>query len=253
MNLISILICVNRIDDFFMRSIDSINKQTFQNFEIVLVGNTLSAQDKKIVDDIVFSNPKIRAFFTDIKFLTFSLNLGLHHCNGSLVARMDADDIAYPERLEKQAAFMEENPDVDICGAMYNLIDNNDQIIEVCTVPLSNESIKHAMYWKNPFCHPTVMFRTNVVKSLGGYMGGLHAEDYDLWCRMMLNSSVKFANLPEKLLGYRAAPKGQARRSKLAYAGMSATQWRCFVLTGDPRWLISASISGVKRLIRSTQ
>lgn len=253
LQLISILICVNRVDEFFVRAIESLDKQTYQNFEIVLVGNTLSQKDQASLEVIVSSYPKVRTFLTNIKYLTFSLNLGLHHCQGSLVARMDADDIAYPRRVEKQVAFMEAHPDVDTCGTAYDLIDDNDQVIGAHTLPLSDKAIRHALYWKNPLGHPTVMFRRDAVKSLGGYMGGLHAEDYDLWCRMALNTSVKFANLPEKLLGYRVFPTGLARKSKWAYAGASAAQWRCFVLTGDIRWLAAASISAAKRLLRATQ
>jgi O86/O127-antigen biosynthesis beta-1,3-galactosyltransferase len=253
LQLVSILICVNRIDEFFVRSIESLDKQDYKNFEIVLVGNTLSVQDQASLETIASLYPKMRAFLTDIKYLTFSLNLGLHHCQGNLVARMDADDIAYPNRLGKQVAFMEAHPEVDICGTAYDLIDDNDLVIGTCTVPLSDEAIKRTIYWKNPFGHPTVMFKRDIVKSFGGYMGGLHAEDYDLWCRMALDGATKFANLPEKLLGYRATPTGLARKSKLAYAGTSAAQWRSFVLTGDIRWLASASITLGKRFLRAIQ
>lgn len=253
MDLISVLMCVNRIDDFFIRAIDSLNEQTYKNFEIVLVGNTLSEQDKKNVVDLAAKFPKVRVFFTEVKFLTFSLNLGLHHCAGSLVARMDADDIAYPERLEKQAKFMNEHQEIDVCGSCCYLIDSLDQVVGTHNVPLLDGPIKQALYWNAPFCHPTVMFRKAVILKIGGYMGGLYAEDYDLWCRLKLDVSIRFANLPEKLLGYRFAPNGLARRSKYAYAGLSAAQWRSFVVTGNVMWLLGAILSAIKRLARAKQ
>ncbi|MES2535054.1 MAG: glycosyltransferase [Pseudomonadota bacterium] len=247
---ISVLICVNRIDGFFIRAIDSLRQQTCQNFEIVLVGNTLSGPDQKTVADLAASYPKVRLFLTSVKYLTFSLNLGLHHCQGELIARMDADDIAYPDRFEKQINFFQAHPDVDVCGAAYDLIDDNDHIIGSRALPLSNQDVRQALYWKNPLAHPTVMFKKESVQRFGGYMGGVHGEDYDLWCRMARDTSVRFANLPDTLLGYRAAPTGLARKSKLAYATVSASQWGNFVLTGDPRWLLGAMMTLAKRVIR---
>jgi glycosyltransferase involved in cell wall biosynthesis len=248
-NLVSVLICINRVDHFFIRAIDSINQQTYQNHEIVLVGNTLSDSDKNTVSELSAKNPKIRLYLTEIKYLTFSLNLGLHHCKGDLIIRMDADDIAYPERIEKQVNFMKLNSDISVCGTCYYLIDENDCVLTEKLVNLQNSDIRRSMYWKNPMCHPTVIFRKNVVERFGGYMGGLYAEDYDLWNRMLHDNAVLFANIPDKLLGYRVNSTGQARRSKLAYAGMAATQLRAFVVTGNFMWLISSVVSSIKRLI----
>lgn len=215
----------------------------------MLVGNALSKQDKDIVAELSVSNSKIRLFLTDIRFLTFSLNLGLNHCQGELVLRMDADDISYPNRIEKLVNFMQLHPDVAVCGSAYYLIDDNDNKQKEIKVPITDYSIRRTMYLNNPICHPSVIFRKNVIEKFGGYMGGLYAEDYDLWCRMALDKSIKFANLEEKLLGYRSTPTGVARRSKFAYAAMAAVQLRSFVLTGNPFWLISTIISMVKRLI----
>jgi glycosyltransferase involved in cell wall biosynthesis len=251
--LVSILICVNRIDHFFSRAITSIRRQSYENFEIVLVGNTLSQQDQILVEDLARSDPKVRLFLTSVKYLTFSLNLGLHHCRGGLVARMDADDIAYPDRIAKQVSFMESHLDVDICGTSYNLIDDDDRIIGTRALPRTHAAIKRALFLGNPFAHPSVMFKRDTVRRMGGYMGGLYAEDYDLWCRMATDNSIKFANLAEKLLGYRVAPTGLARRSKVAYAGVSAAQWRNFVVSGDPRWLFGTVVSFAKRLLRANQ
>lgn len=249
--LVSVLICTNRVDDFFVRALDSLVQQTYSNFEIVLVCNRLSLADKNKVEKISLDDSRIRPFFTSLGYLTFSLNLGLHYCRGELVARMDADDLAYPERLEKQVAFFAENSDVDVCGSGYDLIDNDDHVVGARTMPLSDRAIRQVLYWRNPLAHPTVMFRAAAIRELGGYMGALYAEDYDLWCRLALFKDSRFSNLNESLLGYRVAPTGLARKSKMAYAGVSASQWRSFVLTGDIRWLAAAVLSLVKRIFRA--
>jgi glycosyltransferase involved in cell wall biosynthesis len=248
MKLVSVVICTNRVDDLFYRALDSLIKQSYENFEVILIGNSLSSEDKENITAIASRYSVIKLFITDVGCLTFSLNFGLHQSQGSLIARMDADDISHPLRLEMQVKYMEVNPSVDVCGSAFDLIDVNDEVIGECSFPITDEAIKNSLFWSNPFAHPTVMFKRDVIMYLGGYMGGVHAEDYDLWCRMKLSPSVKFANLPDKLLGYRATPTGLARKSKFAYSGVSASQWRCFVLTGDVRWLAAAILTAAKRV-----
>lgn len=251
--IVSVLMCTNRLDDYFYRAVNSVLAQHFEDFELILVGNDLSPDDAGKLKELEKRSPKIRVILTDIRYLNFSLNLGLHHCRGDLVVRMDADDIAYPERLKEQVDFMQANPEVAVCGSAFDLIDENDRPIKRCLQPTTNKQIRNALYWSCPLCHPTVIFRKAIVAKVGGYMGNIFAQDYDLWCRLALIPGIRFANMESALLGYRTSATGEARRSKQAYAASSASQWRNFVLTGEPRWGAAAMVSAAKRIFRSQQ
>lgn len=253
MSIISILICTNRIDSYLNRAINSLLFQSFYNFEIILVGNGLSFNESLKLKELESLSSKIKVYVTDIYHLNFSLNFGLHHCKGDFVIRMDADDIAYPNRLKEQFDFMQANPDISVCGSAFDLIDENDRPIKRCIMPTTNEQIRNSLFWSCPICHPTVIFRKSVIAHVGGYAGYIFGQDYDLWCRLSLDPKIKFANLDSALLGYRMSATGGARRSKQAYAAASASQWRNFILTGNPLWCIAAMISAAKRLLRSRQ
>ncbi|MGE0496647.1 MAG: glycosyltransferase [Ramlibacter sp.] len=249
--MVSVLLCTNRVDELLARSIDSLRAQTHTQMELVVVLNGAAVARSNEVEVLLEGFGAAKLLTSDVAHLNHSLNLGLDAAAGELVARMDADDIAYPDRLTEQVKFLLEHPEVSVCGSWYALIDGADRPFREVRLPCSDAKLRAAAFYSNPICHPSVMFRRADVIRLGGYLGGLFAEDYDLWLRMMLDSDVKFATLPRVLLGYRASPTGAARRSKRAYAAMSAAQWNCFTLTGDPRWLMGALASLCKRVIRA--
>ena len=244
---VSIVLCTNRIDAQFYRAIESLLKQNFDSFEIIIV---LNGDAGDLLDSIIdgFSmHPRIKVISSDISYLNHSLNLGVEHAVGKYIARMDADDISYPNRLSVQFDFLENNPEIAVCGSWFTLIDSKDAPFETVKLPTDDAAIRRAAFSRNPMCHPTVMFRREAVAKAGGYLGGLYAEDYDLWLRLMNTDGIRFANIPEVLLGYRAVPGGVARRSALAYASVAGAQWGAFVRGGDPRWLMSALLTFAKR------
>lgn len=249
MSFVSVVLCTNRIDDFFHRAIQSILSQTYANFELLVVLNGLAMHSYEGVQKKYAADMRVRIFLSRLAFLNHSLNLALEHARGNLIARMDADDISYPNRLEKQVEFMNKNPGVAICGSWFQLIDGDENSFKTVRMPELDKEIRSAAYFSNPLCHPTVMFRYETVAKAGGYIGGLYAEDYDLWLRMMMDRTIRFAAIPEPLLGYRANPTGLARGSKYAYAAMAAAQWNCFSITGNPRWLVASVVSLFKRWI----
>lgn len=248
---VSVVLCSNQLDDFFFKSVESILAQSFSDFELLIILN-----GKKIPIDSIdlikkrVNDSRLIVFQTDVEGLTFSLNLGLHHAKSPIVARMDADDISYPERLSLQFKFLQENPDVMVCGANYNLIDANSRIIKSSSLMLDDLSIRKKMYWANPICHPTVMYRRFFALSVGGYSGD-KAEDYDLWLRMLQFRQMKFVNLPMILLGYRTSDVSYARGSKLAYITMATSQLRMLFLTFDITWLFSMVVSVGKFFLKS--
>lgn len=186
---------------------------------------------------------RVKVVGTPIQLLNFSLSLGLHLARSPFIARMDADDVSDPKRLEIQLAYMQANDDVAVLGTSYLLIDEDNHTQGKIDVPETDQAIRKAMRFGNPICHPSVMLRRDAVLSEGAYLGGKNAEDYDLWLRLCMGNRWQFANLPLPLLSYNVSAGGQARRSRTAYANVAGAQLRQFLLTWDIHWLFGALVS----------
>jgi glycosyltransferase involved in cell wall biosynthesis len=247
---VSIIIPTNKCDRYFKDAINSCLNQTFNNFEIILIANGMDKSDYDLIKNYVIDK-RIRLYRTDIKLITFSLNLGLHYSLADLIVRMDADDVAYPDRIAKQVKFMDSNLDISICGSFCDLIDGNDNVVGEWKYPITNQKIKKSMYLINPICHPSVMYRKNVILEKGGYMGYYRGEDYALWATMSCDKNIKFANIPEKLIAYRADSTDHPRCAvkRITKASVAGTQFQLFAQSYDIRWLLAALFSICKIII----
>jgi glycosyltransferase involved in cell wall biosynthesis len=249
---LSVLMCSNVDNAWVGESLQSIFNQTFTDWELIFVVNG--------VTDVVFSSlvkrcsdPRVRVIRSDVNGLTYSLNLGLHFARAPLIARMDADDIAEPRRLEIQIAHMRAHPNITVCGSAYNLIDTRGLIVKTKTVRLTDQDIRRALRYCNPLCHPTVILRREAVAKVGGYAGNGSAEDYELWCRLAEDKNVLFCNMPDVLLGYRLPATGIARRARRAYIHACAAQVRALLQSGNPSWAFGAILSAVKSITRGVR
>ena len=222
---VSWLLCSNVANDKLRAAIDSCLAQSFDDFELIVVANGKRASEVERVIGMWFPNePRLRLFKTEIQHLNFSLSLGLHYARAELIARMDSDDVSYPFRLSLQVEFMESNPTVVVLGTAYELIDSVGDTVQSVRPPLSDREIRAELPFGNPMCHPTVMLRRSAATSVGGYLGFVYAQDYDLWLRLAADCQNRFANLPDVCLGYRAVSAGTARKARSAYAAMAASQ-----------------------------
>ena len=247
---VSVLMCTNRLDDFFYQSMQSLIDQVFEGFEIILILNGEALDSIEKLKEHYSKDPLIKIYTSTLYGLTHSLNIGLEHASGKYIARMDADDISDQYRLVTQYNFLESKPEISVCGSNHSLIDENGKSVSNVALPENDKKIKRALFFKNPICHPSVMYRRDLVVSVGGYSGGLYAEDYDLWTRLSLKK-VKFHNIQKNLLGYRSISSGNARGALIAYASVSATQWKTFILSRNPLWLLGSFISLMKGLLVS--
>ncbi len=249
---VSWLVCTHAADEQLRLALMSCFDQSFSNFECILVANGDQAET---VADAVRTwfghDARLQVFTTEVRHLTFSLSLGLHHARAALVARMDGDDIAMPERLAAQVEFMRAHPEVVVLGSDYERIDAHGNTVDWIHLPQDDASIRKSLLWGNPLCHPSVIFRRSNALAAGGYLGGIYAQDYDLWSRMAMDRSVAFANLPRTYLRYRLVGVGTARRSRLAYAAVAASQFRNFVGGAGWSWGLAALLSAAKAFVRS--
>ena len=187
--------------------------QSVKPSEIVIVKDgPLTAQLDAVIDDFAESAPVKIVPLPENRGLGRALAIGVEHCSCELIARMDGDDISLPDRFEKQLAFMEQHPEIAICGGMIReFCGTPENIISKRTLPLVHSEILHFCKWRSPFNHVTVMFRKQAVIDAGNYQHFLSYEDYWLWARL-LRSGCHSANLPDILVDVRAGQGMLVRR-----------------------------------------
>ncbi|MFI8378751.1 glycosyltransferase family 2 protein [Leeuwenhoekiella sp. NPDC079379] len=195
--LISVLLPVYNAANFIEESVQSILNQTLGDFELLIIDDCSTDSTLKVIESfedsrIFLYRKKINSGYTE------SLNWGITNSRGKYIARMDADDISLPTRFEKQIRFLEENPDVAICGTDAKVIGGDLKF----NYPSSNEEIKINLLFGSSLVHPTIMGRREVFLEYSYDTSKEPAEDYDLFTRLAV-SGKKMANIPESLLVYR--------------------------------------------------
>jgi len=198
---VSVLIPVYNCERFISQALESVYNQTYQNFEVIIVDDGSTDRTSEILVDMkdsrtfIYRNPQNKG-------LTRSLNIGLKLCRGEYVARMDADDVSYPQRFEKQVRFLNENPDCLVVGSWCNWIDSNGEMHGSWEPPTEYEDIKKKLLVNNSLAHGSVMLRRSSLTKIGGYNEKYtYAQDYDLWLR--LSEVGEIQNIAEHLYNLR--------------------------------------------------
>ncbi len=188
---------------FLRESIESILNQTFNDFECLIIDDASTDTSREIIRS--FTDPRIKLIENANNCgLVKTLNRGLALAKGEYIARQDQDDISYPARLEKQVTFLNSHPQIVLLGTNIHNIDENGK--KSISYGYSIVSTPAAIHWQiifdNPFVHSSVMFRTEIIRNLGGYNDHFNAcEDFDLFSRVC--SSYGTTNLNEKIIEYR--------------------------------------------------
>lgn len=203
---ISIVMPVYNAQEYLCQSIDSILKQTFTDFELIIVDDGSTDNSTKIVYG--YKDPRIHLILNEHNFIQ-SLNIGVTAAIGKYVARMDADDIMLPKRLQLQYEFMENNPNIDISGSWMQSFGQQEYVM------------KNATYYKDILClailhpplyHPTIIMKRDIISSFP-ILNNIsqfynekytYAEDYHCWIELIKMGFV-FANIPEVLVKYRCS------------------------------------------------
>ena len=205
---------------YLMRSIDSMLSQTTLTDDYVIVKDgPLTEELDRILEEYSQRYEFIHIYgYQTNRGLGAALNFGLKECKNELVARMDTDDIALPDRCKKELAVFNSNPSTDIVGtAMYEFSGEEDNIIGLKLMPSSECDIKKYARRRNPFNHPTVMYKKSTVINNGGYIEGRRGEDFALFTEMVFRG-CKGTNINEPLLKYRATEDQYRRRTSLVDA-----------------------------------
>jgi glycosyltransferase involved in cell wall biosynthesis len=197
--LISVIMPVYNSESYLYLAITSILRQSFVNFEFIIIDDCSTDMSRDIIRS--FDDPRIRLIENPKNFgYLYGLNLGIEISKGEFIARMDSDDIAYPNRFEEQIKVMLGNVDVGVCGSFVRFIGNKKGIWKP---PVFSDQIKAGMINGSPFCHPVVMIRKEILLICNlRYDDDFYtAEDYYLWYQ--LASRTSFYNIPKVLLDYR--------------------------------------------------
>lgn len=198
---VSVLMPVYNGERYLSESIESILKQTYEDFEFIIINDGSSDRSLSIINEYSAIDPRIRVFdLTTNQGIVHCLNLGIQKSRGDLIARMDSDDISHAERLSKQISFMFSNPLVAVCGTAYQIIED-DRILKP---PTEFEAIKLFSLKGSPIAHPTAILNMALLKSKGLDRYDpffFPAEDYEYWLR--ISRFFQIRNLDEVLLRIR--------------------------------------------------
>lgn len=198
---ISIILPVYNTSQYILKAVNSILQQSLTDFELILIDDGSSDGTEQLVRQLADKDSRIRLVQRSNKGLITTLNEGVALARSPLIARMDADDIAFPERLAVQYAYMNSHPDLLAVGSYVIFMDDQDTMYRKKTFPRGKE-ILEAFRWGCPLVHPAIMMRTNAVREVGGYPSAFpSAEDYALWVRLLSLGNVD--TIPQVLLAYR--------------------------------------------------
>jgi glycosyltransferase involved in cell wall biosynthesis len=195
---VSVIMSVYNGIPFLKKSVESILNQTYKNFEFIIVDDFSTDGSWKYLASLHDKRVKLIRNKKNLR-LTKSLNKALTKACGDFIARMDADDISMPQRLEKQIRFLMKNRSIDLCGTFAALIDKNGKKVGKLHYPQMPDEIKRKLVLYNPIVHPSLMAREAVFKKLKGYNEEFDgAEDYELLMRG--SKFFNYANISEELL-----------------------------------------------------
>jgi glycosyltransferase involved in cell wall biosynthesis len=207
--LVSVLMPVLDAEPFLEEAVESILGQSFEDFELLALDDGSTDASPRILDALAARDARVRVFHREHAGLARRLNEGLERARGELVARMDADDVAYPERLARQVEYLRAHPDCVAVGTDTLEVDSERWPIRTLGVMAAHEDIEARLLQGDggALVHASAMYRCEALRALGGYRVGLEAgEDVDLHLR--LAERGRLANLTEVLFEYRKNPAG---------------------------------------------
>ena len=200
--------------DYVRDAIASLIAQDLSDWELIIVEDPSASESTLTVES--FDDSRIHYFRNaERTSLISQRNLALAKCRAPLVAMLDADDVAEPNRLAEQMTFFAANSQTDVLGCQLTIIDTQGTAIAKRTYPQNHDAISRGMRFRNMIPQPGVMFRKERIVQARAYTYDRHAglEDYDLWCRL-LKSGIRFANHPNRLQRYRIH-SSQIKQSRL--------------------------------------
>jgi len=233
--LVSVVMCnYNTKEEYLRSAIESILRQTYEHFEFIIIDDASTGNDVEVIRS--YRDPRIILLQNERNRRTpYSANRGMVLAKGEYIARMDADDIALPNRLEKQVAYMEKHRDIDILCAQARFFgDRKGVFAPKLTQP---DRMKTALFFACPIVNPTVMFRASFIRKHNiRYDESAMAEDYELWSRcipiakiceyphVLLNDRVRPSQISTASHSLQAESANRVREKMLSWLGIAPSQ-----------------------------
>jgi hypothetical protein len=208
---VTVLMSIYNAETYLREAIDSILNQTFTDFEFLIYSDGSTDGSAEIVRS--YTDPRL--IFIENKTnrsVSPNMNEGIERARGRYIVRMDGDDLADPERIAKQVAYLDAHPEIGLCGSAVRYFGASDALIQL---PEDNNTIQHTMWLRNCFYQPSVAIRTSVLRESGLRYDANYefAEDYKLWSDLC--AVTQGHNLPEPLLNYRIHSHQISRRQTM--------------------------------------
>ena len=211
--MISVIMSVHNGEEYLKESLESILRQTFTNFEFLIIDDSSTDKTSQILQRYQNKDKRVRIFTNQENLgLTKSLNILLKKTRGKYIARMDADDISLPDRLLKQYLFLEEHKDIFLVGTGAYNIDEKGSVLSISEPLTTWREVEKRLPIENCIYHPSIMFRNK------GYMYRdkfVYAQDYDFYLNV-LTRGEKLTNLSDHLIKYRIVKTSISIQNKKA-------------------------------------
>ena len=224
--LVSVIIPAYNAERYVESAVRSVMAQTYTNLEILVADDCSSDGTLSVIERLAAADARITVFRNaENRGIVRTLNALVDAAHGTYIARMDADDISLPRRIERQVAFLESHPDCALCGTNAWHIDEDGRRIGKTRLPTSCDDNRFFLRFYSTLYHPAVMARSEVLRQNPYSADFPYAEDYELWCRLVFARGMNVANLAERLLLYR---KSKSNTSATHYREQRRSSARIF-------------------------
>jgi glycosyltransferase involved in cell wall biosynthesis len=234
---VSVLMAVHDGAPWVKDAVGSVLGQTLDDFELIVLDDGSTDATPELLSAI--TDRRLRVERRSHAGLTRALNAALQLARAPIVARLDADDIALPERLARQVAFLDAHPEIGVLGSAAREIDAEGRDVRVVRPPQDDGALRRALIRRNPMVHSTVAMRRCDVEAVGGYDPRfVVAQDYDLWIR--LAAVTRLANLAEPLVLRRLLPgRISVARDAERLRAEARARWRAVRAGAYPPWCLA--------------
>jgi len=210
---ISVLMPTYNDARYLPQALESILAQSYPDFELIVIDDHSTDETPTILAGYARQDSRLRLLRNSTNMgVASALNIGLDAAQGTYIARMDSDDISCPERFERQVEFLDAHPEVGVVGTQLHFIDEDDHFSPqpAWKPPTSHARILWQLLCGAPFCHPSMMMRTDCLRAVGGYDPAYLNEDMQLWVKFAFMTELW--NLDEVLIHYRQPPQQHRKR-----------------------------------------
>jgi len=202
---VSVIMPVYNAELFLKESIDSILRQTFSDFEFIIINDGSTDKSQSIIDTYAKHDSRIVAIKQDNKGVVATANMAITLAKGLYIARMDADDISMPDRLQQEVAILDSKPNTILVCSSFEIFDKDGEFRYKDVVAPGNEQIKRSLYLRNPIANGSTLIRKQSLVE-AGLFDDVFAEDFKMWTKLALLGD--FESTGTMLYRWRMNPSG---------------------------------------------